>query len=83
MGERHAPLFHVNTPILHLYLLSIPFLHSLASISWFSCISCSELLVIFVENTLLLHLYLFGELLGCWVGSENVACGSGIMKKLA
>jgi hypothetical protein len=23
VGERHAPLFHVNTHILHLYLLSI------------------------------------------------------------
>ena len=36
----------------------------------------------FVENTLLLHLYLFGELLGSWAGSENVACGSGMMKNL-
>jgi len=46
LGERHAPLFHLNTPILHLYLLSIQFSHCLASSSWFSCISCSELLVL-------------------------------------
>ena len=36
----------------------------------------------FIESTLLLHLYLFGELFGCCVGSENVVCGSGMMKHL-
>ena len=62
LEERHASLFHQSTPILHLYLLSI---HILRYSAFSSCFHVFLVRAIsyFVENTLLLHLYLFGELL--------------------
>ena len=55
------------------------------SSSLFSCISCSELLVSFEESTLLLHLYLFGELLnkliGVWLEQKMLHVVDGIMEK--
>ena len=66
MGERHAPLFHLEYSCASLILVPVEY-SCLAVVfavsSKFLYVSRVELLVSFEESTLLLHLYLFGELL--------------------
>ena len=84
VGEIHAPLFRLNTLVLHLYLLSIPvqLLFLLLALSFYMYLVQSSQFS-FEEGTLLLHLYLFGELLNKFIGvwlDQKVCytCGSGI-----
>ena len=64
MGERHAPLFHLEYSCASLILVEYSCLAAVFAVSsQFLYVSRVELSVSFEESTLLLHLYLFGELL--------------------
>ena len=64
MGERHAPLFHFEYSCASLIPVEYSCLAVVFAVSSkFLYVSGVELLVSFEESTLLLHLYLFGELL--------------------
>ena len=64
MGERHAPLFHLEYSCASLILVEYSCLAAVFAVSSkFLYVFRVELSVSFGESTLLLHLYLFGELL--------------------
>ena len=64
MGERHAPLFHLEYSCASLIPVEYSCLAAIFAVSsLFLYVSRVELSVSFEESTLLLHLYLFGELL--------------------
>ena len=64
MGERHTPLFYLEYSCASLILVEYSCLAAVFAVSSkFVYVSRVELSVSFEESTLLLHLYLFGELL--------------------
>ena len=84
MGERHAPLFHLEYSCASLILVEYSCLAAvIAFSSQFFMYLLLELSVSFEESTLLLHLYLFGEcsnkFIGVWLDQKMCyTCGSGI-----
>ena len=77
MGERHAPLFRMNTRILHLNSLSILFMLLFAFYLLFFMQLLLELLAL-LYHTLISHclitwrVYLLNKLIGVWLRTENV-----------
>ena len=71
MGDRHAPLFYVNTLVLHLYMLSIP-------VSYYKLPApvLHASLVRAVSSFMLESCLCSNKFIGVCVGTENVACGS-------
>ena len=85
MGERHAPLFRLEYSCASLILVEYSCLAVVFAVSSkFLYVSRVEISVSFEESTLLIHLYLFGELLknkliGVWLDQKVCCtCGSGI-----
>ena len=89
MGERHAPLFHVNTLVLHLYMLSIHVGYYKLPALVFHASLVRVVSSFMINYTLLFHcgtcyrvVYVQISLLVFVLEQEKVACGSDMSKNL-